>query len=289
MRRFWGGTAGILLALAAAMALTLPLPLGARLLDYNLAFLALAAGAAGAWPLLARRRFATMAMALAGAAATLTGFAMLYTKQFSYKDWLTWWHGVTSVAFTLAFLAHWLHNNPRLVGFARRLLAGDRAYGWPLAAAWLAVAGAFAWTWLSPEARARFTDANYLYLSSWAVFLGVAFAYGLWLAFRAPALRRRLARPAARNRARGLVDASLFLANWGALLTGFALLYFATPLRAGDLKYVSKWWHTATSVALLALLALHVGFNARLLAAHARRLDGAAPPPAGDAEPRAAP
>lgn len=274
MRRYWGGTAVVLVALAAAMAATLRTPVGNALWHYNAAFLATAAGGAAAWPLLRHRRFATMTMAYAGAAATATGFAMLYTKDFPHKDWVTWWHSVTSVAFLAAFLAHWLHNHPRLWDFARRLAGRERAYGALAALAWLGAAAAFAWTWLAPV-RASFTRENYLYLSTWAVFVGIAFTYGLWLASRVPAMRRRLADASHRNRARALVDWSLFAANWGALLTGFALLYFADALRGGDLKYVSKWWHTATSVALLAFLALHVGFNARLLAAHARRLDGA--------------
>lgn len=274
MRRFFAWLGGTVALLVLAMAATLPTRLGFDLWHYNAALALALAAALLAWPLLRARRFATMTMAFTGTAATATGFAMLYTKDFAYKEWLTWWHSVTSFGFTLAFLAHWLHNHPRLWSFTKRLAARDRGAGWPLAAAWLGVALAAAWTW-SPAMSRRFTRDNYLYLSSWAVFVGVACTYGVWLAFRWPALRDRLARSATRNRARALVDASLFLSNWGALLTGFALLYFAVPLRSGDLKYVSKWWHTATSVAFLSLVALHAGFNARLLAAHARRLDGA--------------
>jgi hypothetical protein len=273
MRRFWAWIGASLVALALAMAATTPTPLGAALWHYNAGFAVALAGAVAAWPLLRRRRFATMTMAFSGAVATATGFAMLYTKQFPFKEWITWWHSATSFALLLGFLVHWLHNNPRLVVFARRLLTSDRVVGYPFLGAWagIAVLGGLTWT---AGGRARFTSENYLYASSWAVLVGVAVPYGLWLAFRWPRLRARLAQTRARNRARSLVDTSLFLACWLALLTGFALLYVADLLRAGDLKYVSKWWHTATSVAFVALVVLHVGFNARLLAAHARRLDG---------------
>lgn len=273
MRRFVLGVACATTLLAAAMLATLPVPsFGAALWHHNAAFAALALGAAACAAQLRRRPVATLAMAFLGTAATVTGFAMLYTKQFAYKEWLTWWHTVTSVAFALAFLFHWSRNNPRLVDLARKLFA-PRAPGLAAAGAWTAVAAGALWTG-TPGGRARFTADNYLGLSSWTIVAGVAFAYGLWLAFRLPALRTRLARRAVREKTRGLVDTGLFLANWGMLLTGLALLWLATPLRAGDLKYVSKWWHTATSVLFLGLLALHVGFNARLLARHARTVSG---------------
>ena len=272
MRRFWALTAGATACLLLAMALTAPTRLGFAPWHANAAFLATLALVVPAWRLLQRRRVATLAMAFAGVAATLTGFAMLYTKDFPLKEWITWWHSVTSFALLLAFLVHWLHNAPRLNEFTRRLFARDRAAGTTLAAAWLVVLTAGAWTWLT-DARLAFTSGNYQLLASWAVLVGVAGTYGAWLAYRLPSLRARLASPAHRNRARALVDTSLWLSHWGALLTGFALLWFAEPLRAGPLKYVSKWWHTATSVAFLALVTLHVGFNARLLAAHARRVD----------------
>lgn len=272
MRRFWGWTLALALVLGLALALTLRAPLGFALWHYNASFAAALLAALLARRALERRRVATLAMAGTGVVATLTGFAMLYTKDFPYKEWLTWWHSFTSFALLLAFLVHWLHNHPRLSDFTKRLFARDRLAGAGLATAWLALAAFAAWTW-SPEVAPRFTRGNYLYLSSWAVLVGVALAYGAWLAYRLPALRRRLDRTAHRNAARAAVDTSLFLAHWGALLTGFALLYFAEPLRAGPLKYVSKWWHTAASVLFLALVALHVGFNARPLAAHARRVD----------------
>lgn len=276
VRRSWISTLVLALGLAVAMAATLGTPLGFSLVEYNVAFGALVASAAAAWGLLARRRFATLAMAYSGAVATITGFAMLYTVEFAYKEWLTWWHSATSFAFLLAFLVHWLHNRVRLWGLTRKLFASQRAPAILAAAAWTTIALLLAWSWLTP-ARLAFTRERYLAQASWAVLASVLLAYGIWWAFRIPTLRARLTVPALRNRARGLVDTSLFLANWGALLTGLALLYFADALRGGELKYVSKWWHTATSAAFLAFLALHVGFNARLLAAHARRVDGRGP------------
>ncbi|HEX2022815.1 MAG TPA: hypothetical protein VHH36_08870 [Candidatus Thermoplasmatota archaeon] len=270
MRRFWLALAAILSALGLAMAATIPTRLGFGLVEYNVAFLLSVLAVAASWPWWRQRRFATLSMAVSGAVATATGAAMLYTKDFPYKEWITWWHSWTSFVFALAFLVHWLHNHPRLWGFAKRLFAGERRAGVPLALAWIGLGAFFVWTGL-PGVREGFTRENYLHLASWAVLGGAALAYGAWLLFRLPAMRARLADVAPRNRLRALVDASLFLANWGALLTGFALLYFADFLRSGDLKYASKWWHTATSALLLALVAIHVGFNARVLAAHARR------------------
>lgn len=258
--------------LAVAMATTLPTTLGQALSHYNLSFLAALLLAAAGWRLLQRRRVATLSLAFSGVAATATGFAMLYTRQLPDKEWITWWHSFTSFALLLAFLVHWSHNQPRLGAFTRRLFRPALLPGLVVSAAWTGVLVAGALTW-SPALNARFTSANYLYLSSWAVLVGVGVPYGLWLAYRFPAMRARLADPDHRNRARALVDTSLFLAHWAALLTGFALLYFSDLLRGGDLKYVSKWWHTATSVAFLSLVALHVGFNARPLASHARRVD----------------
>lgn len=273
MRRFGWGALALSGAVALALAGTLLVPtLGLPLWHHNVAFLVLLVALAAAWTPLQRRRVATLAMAGSGILATATGFAMLYTVQFAYKEWITWWHTVTSVALLLTFLAHWLHNNPRLGIFTKRLLTRERAFGLAVVAAWVAVVVLFAWTWFT-DARGAFTAENYLYVASWTAWVGVAVPYGLWLAHRPPAMRARLGDPAERNRARALVDTSLFLAHWGALLTGFALLWFAETLRSGDLKYVSKWWHTATSVAFLGLVALHVGFNARPLAAHARRVD----------------
>ena len=272
MRRFWAWTVGLVALLAAAMAATLPTTLGVALSHYNASFLAALLLAAAGWRLLQRRRVATLAMALTGVAATLTGFAMLYTKQLPNKEWMTWWHSFTSFALVLAFLVHWYHNQPRLVQFTKQLFRPRAVAGVSLAAGWVGVLAAGALTW-GPGVNARFTSENYLYLSSWAVLVGVAVPYGLWLAYRLPPLRARLGERPHRNRARALVDTNLFLAHWAALLTGFALLYFADFLRGGDLKYVSKWWHTATSVAFLALVVLHVGFNARPLAAHARRVE----------------
>lgn len=272
MRRFWGRTAVLVAALGAAMLATLRTPLGSTLWHYNASFVAATLAALVARPLLRTRRGATLSMAFSAVVAVVTGFAMLYTRDFPYKDWITWWHSFTSFALVLTFLVHWLHNRTRLWDLVRRPFGAPRAAGALVLAAWLGLVALGVWS-VGAEARTRFTRENYLYLSSWAVLVGVVVAYGGWLVYRLPAMRARLDRTAHRNRVRGLVDGSLFLSHWGALLTGLALLWFADFLRGeSGLKYVSKWWHTATSVAFLAVVTLHVGFNARLLAAHARRV-----------------
>jgi len=271
--RFWLLLGGVTAFLGLAMGLTLALPtLGFPLWHYNVAFGVSLLAAALGWPLLRQRRAASYTMLLTGTVATVTGFVMLYSKDFPYKEWITWWHSVTSFLFLLAFLAHWLLNHARLKDFTTRLLTRERAVGIPAATAWVVLFGLGVWTAL-PDVRAQFTRDNYLYLASWAIFAGVTFTYGLWLLYRVPAMRARLQAPAHRTKARSLVDTGLWLANWGALLTGFALLYFSDFLRAGTFKYVSKWWHTATSVLFLGLVALHIGFNAKLLKAHARRIE----------------
>lgn len=270
MRRFaaWAGAlgAGTLLVMLA----TLLAPVGASAWHYNASFVGIIVIALAATPLLKRRRVATLTMAFSGILATVTGFAMLYTKQFAYKEWITWWHSVTSFVLLVAFVAHWLHNQTRFWDLARRLFGGA---GLGLAVVWGAILAFAAWSGL-PEGRAGFTSENYLVVSSWTILACVAGAYGVWLAYRLPALQRRVEDSAHRNRLRGLVDVSLFLAHWGALVSGLALVWFADFLRGDSgFKYVSKWWHTGTSALFLAILAIHIGFNARFLAAHARRVD----------------
>lgn len=277
MRRFWWGSLALTALLTLSMALTTSSRVGFALWHYTLAFVATFLLSAALWPLLRSRRITTLLMAFSGIPAVATGFAMLYTKQFPLKEWVTWWHSVTSFALVLAFLVHWFHNHARLNEFTRRLLTRDRRAGLPAAAMWALALGVGAFTW-APGWRERFTSENYLLLASWAVLVAITFTYGLWLVFRWPRLHERLREPRFRNLSRSLVDTGLWLAHWLVIVTGFALVYFAEPLRAGPLKYVSKWWHTATSVAFLALVTLHIGFNARLLAAHARRVDAALRP-----------
>lgn len=254
------------------MALTTATEVGTPMWHYHASLAAVILAGLLAWPLLARRRIATLLMLFTGVPATATGFVMLYTREFPFKEWITWWHCVTSFGLALAFVVHWIHNHPRLWVFARRLLQRDRAPGALLTGAWLGVALAGAITWGTGASEA-FHRANYRYLASWAILVGVAGTYGAWLLFRVPRLRERLARTEPRNRARAAVDTSLFLAHWLAILTGFILLYVPTLLETNGIRYVGKWWHTATSVAFLSLVTLHVGFNARLLGAHARRVD----------------
>jgi hypothetical protein len=258
--------------LGAAMVLTLGTRIGVPMWHYHVSLLGVFVAAAVGWPFLKRRRVATIAMLYTGVPAVATGFVMLYTREFGYKEWITWWHCVTSFALMVAFLAHWLHNHPRLWGFTRRLFTKRRIPGLVLGATWAGVFLAALLTWGS-EASDAIHRENYRFLASWAILVGVGGSYGAWLLYRFPAMRARLARAEHRNRARALIDTSLFLAHWGAIVTGFVLLYAPLWLEMNGIRYVGKWWHTATSVAFLALVTLHVGFNARLLAAHARRMD----------------
>ena len=253
------------------MAATWNTSVGFPLWHYNVSLLVVGLLAFPLWPLLQRRRVVTLGMAYGGALATLTGFVMLYTKEFARKEWLTWWHSVTSFVFLGLFLVHWAHNQPRLSQFTRKVARG-LPQGAAAGSAWTAgiVLGVFAW---SPDGRGLFTRENYILVSTWTIWWGIALTWGIWLWHRRDAWRARLARPAYRNTARALVDTSLFLACWGALITGFLLLYLPAWFDASGLKYVSKWSHTATSVLLLMFVALHIGFNARLVQAHATRVD----------------
>lgn len=272
MRRFWSWSAALTGVLVLAMALTTATDIGTPMWHYHASLAAVILVGLLAWPLLKRRRIATLLMIFTGVPAVATGFVMLYTREFPFKEWITWWHCVTSFGLALAFIVHWFHNHPRLWAFARRLFERDRAPGALVAGAWLGVALAGALTWGTGASEA-FHRGNYRYLASWAILVGVAGTYGAWLLYRVPRLRARLARTEPRNRARAVVDTSLFLAHWLAILTGFILLYVPTLLETNGIRYVGKWWHTATSVAFLGLVTLHVGFNARLLGAHARRVD----------------
>ncbi len=276
VRRFALLAVGVAFATMAGAALTAGTALGVPMRDYNIAFGLMAIATLAAWPLLKRRRVTTMLILYTGILATATGFLLLYLKDDlksgGLKDWMKWWHSATSVALLFAFFIHWLHNNPRLVGFTKRLFTRDWRAGFPVLAVWIGSLAIGAATWTA-TGRLRFTEENYLAISSWAIFLGVGIPYGLWLAFRAPTMRARLRDPDVRNRTRALIDTSLFLACWLAMLTGFALLYFKDFLHGNGFKYVSKWWHTSTSVLFVAFVVLHIGFNARLVAAHARRMD----------------
>lgn len=279
MRRFWALTLVLLLAAVLAMAATVATPLGTPLWHYNVSLVALALLALPALPLLKRRRVATLAMGYTGLLATVTGFVMLYTKQLPNKEWMTWWHSVTSFAFLGFFLIHWWNNQPRLANFTRRL-ANARPQGPAAATAWTAgiLLGI---TTATPDGRALFTTHNYLLLSTWVVWITIALTWGAWLWYRREAPHARLQQPRHRATARALVDTSLFLVCWLSILTGFLLLYLKPWLLDNGFKYASKWWHSATSILLLGLLALHIGFNARLLRAHANRVDGEMAGPRG--------
>jgi hypothetical protein len=257
------------LALAALLAATAGTEVGTSRLHHDLAYAGLALAALLALPLLRRRRVTTLLLASCGSWCLLTGLWLVYvTPSEGGGRWMSWWHGVTGVAFLLAFLAHWARNHPRLVGLSKRL--GQRAA--PLAAvllAWALLLAAGWASWATPL-RALFDDGLFLLLST-AALSGVAVAaMGAGLVLTSRRLRPVLERTDARNRLRGAVDASLLGMTWLAALTGFPLLYLGRALRGADAYWLVTGWHVVLGALLVGLAAFHVAFNRRPLAAHAR-------------------
>ena len=255
-------------ALAALVGATFGSSLGRARWHDEAAYAALVLAAAACLPLLRHRRFATLVMASAGAWSALTGVWLVYvTPVCGAGRWMTWWHGATSVAFALAFLAHWARNNARLVALARRV-AERPALLAATAGAW-GVLALLAWASWGTPLRVVFADAYFAPVSTLGLGLAAALvAYG-GLAATSRGMRRRLAEPAFRNRLRGAVDASLLAVTWLVALTGFPLAYLARPLRDADAYWLVACWHVLTGALLLALVAFHAGFNARPLQAHA--------------------
>lgn len=252
----------------AAVALGVLATTRERLPDATLAYVALALAAAFAWPRLRRRRLTTLLLASAGAWSTFTGILLVYVVPALPQGGraLRWWHAVTSTAMLLAFLAHWARNSTRLVGLAQKLRSSQALFAITLAA-WGALALA-ALSSLRPPARALFDDGTLGLLTAGALGLaGAGVLYGAAYA-TSPGGGPRIAR--ARDRIRGAVDASLLAAMWLATLTGFPLQYLARPLRAADAYWLLTGWHVLASVLLLGLVAGHVAFNRKPLAAHAR-------------------
>lgn len=236
---------------------------------HDLAYALLALAAVAAWPLLRRRRLTTLLLASLGAWSTLTGLFLVYvTPGVGHGRWMDWWHGATSVGFTLAFLAHWMRNQPRLGSLARRLAARPPVL-LALGGAWTLLALLAFASW-RPPLDALFSDRLFLELSSLAF---VATAVGLLvvaLVATGRAARVRLARPEVRNPLRGAVDLSLLALTWTVALTGFALLYFARDLRLAGAYWPVAAWHVVASALLLGLVATHATFNGRPLRAHLR-------------------
>lgn len=270
-------------ATALAVWATLAFSIGVGMLEYNLSFLLLSVLGVACWPLLLRRRVASLGLAVAGTAAILTGFWLLYWKEdlkaSGLKDFAKFWHSVTSYALIPFFAAHFVRNWPRLKDLSSRVGAWRVATG-AYAGGWvgLLVFGVVSWT---PDWRARFTEENYIWTVQWSWLVVIALAYGAWLGGRALVrMRPDLRAVLTRNRRRGLVDLTLFATFVLAMATGFALLYMKDFLHGNGYKYVSKFWHSATSVAFTAAVVLHVGANVWALVAHARRarreLDGRA-------------
>lgn len=220
---------------------------------------ALALTAVALLPLWRRRRFTTLVLASAGSWSMLTGIFLVYASpRLPGGRWMTWWHEMTSVAFALAFLAHWARNNPRLLSLARRM-AERRAVLLAFAAAWSALA---LFAGASVLARSTFIERDHDLWADLALGASALLALGALFAGRAA--------EAWRNPARGAVDASLLALMWLATLTGFALQYLSGPLRAQGGFWLATAWHVGLSGLLLALLFAHAAFNARPLASHAR-------------------
>ena len=229
---------------------------------------------------------ATLGLAVLGTAAILTGFWLLYwkdpLKEAGLKDFAKFWHSVASYAMIPFFAAHFARNWPRFSDMSARVGAWRVAAG-AYAGGWLGLGlfGVVSWTsgW-----KVRFTDANYFGWVAWTWLVVVAFVYFAWLGAKALARWRPALREAfTRTRRRALVDLTLLGTFALAMLTGFALLYMKGFLHGNGFKYVSKFWHTSTSIAFTAAVVLHVGANVLALRAHARRaraeLDAAAPEP----------
>ncbi|HWH08070.1 MAG TPA: hypothetical protein VNX21_02655 [Candidatus Thermoplasmatota archaeon] len=257
------------LALAAAMLATWPTRVGEARWHDDLAYATLVLAAAASVRLLRRRRVTTLLLASAGAWSALTGLWLVYaTPWVGHGRWMTWWHGVTSVAFALAFLAHWARNSPRLVDLARRLAARRAALAATLGA-WAALALLAVASWRAPL-RAVFDDRYFAHVSTLALGLAAVLALYAGLVLTSRAVRPRLQDPAFRGPLRGAVDVSLLATAWLVTLTGLPLLYLARPLRAADAYWPVACWHVVTGALLLGLVAVHVGFNARPLRAHVR-------------------
>ncbi|HVM45378.1 MAG TPA: hypothetical protein VM582_05530 [Candidatus Thermoplasmatota archaeon] len=254
------------LALALAIALTYGTALGrARWHDVG-AYVALVAIGSLALPLL-HRRPVTLLLASAGAWSALTGLFLVYVSPWIPGGrWMTWWHGATSVAFLLAFVAHWARNQPRLLTLARRL-AQRRAAAALVLGAWLAL-GVATLASYGREARAAFTERTYDVAADVALWAAAALLGLALVLARTPRVRALLA-TRARDRMRGATDASLLLAMWLAAGSGFALLA-GRALREAGAFWITVAWHVAWSALLLALVGAHAAFNARPLAAHAR-------------------
>lgn len=275
MRRsvLWGGVA--FLAAALLVLLTLRHGIGVGMAEYNLTFLGLTVAGVAAWPLLLRRRVASLGLATMGTAAILTGFWLLYWKDElkadGLKDFAKFWHSVTSYALIPFFAAHFARNSPRFGDLTRgvtvrRVAAGAYAGGW----AGLLTFGVVSWF---PAWRIRFTDENYLLWAAWTWLVVIALVYFAWLGAKlAVRLRPRLAAFFTRALRRGLVDVTLLASFVLAMGTGFVLLYMKAFLHGNGYKYVSKYWHTSTSIVFTVAVVLHVGANIMALRAHARRV-----------------
>lgn len=256
-------------ALAVAVWATQASEVGSRRWHHDLAYAGLVLACLSCVRLLRRRRVTTLLLASLGAWSLLTGLFLVYvTPEVGRGRWMSWWHGATSMGFALAFLAHWARNNARLIQLARRLSESSRAWGL-VAGAWIAV-GLLAVASVASPLSALFTDRRFWDLSTLTFLLVLAALVGAALIGTDRAFRRRLAQAPFRNRLRGAVDVSLLAMAWLAILTGFPLLYFARDLRAADAYWLVAGWHVVASALLVGLVAVHVGFNARPLRAHAR-------------------
>lgn len=237
---------------------------------HTLAYALLGVATLAAWPLLRRRRLTTLLLASFGAWSLLTGLWLVYvTPGFGRGRWMGGWHGVTSVAFLLAFLAHWARNNARLVGLAKRLAARPApllAFG----AAWglVALLGLASWR---TGLRELFSDRFFVELSTLSFVLTLVLLVHAALVLTGRRMRERMDEPAFRNGLRGALDVSLLAMTWLAALSGFPLLYLSRDLRAAEAYWWLAAWHVVASALLVGLALAHASLNARPLRAHVTR------------------
>ena len=236
--------------------------------DATSAYALLGLATAIAWPLLRRRKLTTLLLASTGAWTMLTGFLLVYLAPGLPQGGgaRRWWHAVTGIGMLLAFLAHWARNARRLRDLLRKLLArrallAGATGGWIL----LVLLAIASWR---PPLRALFDDTGLFALTTGSTVVAATVVLYAGAYATTPGRRRTTD---GRDRARGAVDVSLLGAMWLATLTAFPIQYATRSLRAVDAYWFLVGWHVVVSVILVALVAFHIGFNARPLASHALR------------------
>lgn len=253
---------GLSLAQVALLAATLRVPgLGAETWHHIASLAAVLAVAAILHDRFrSSRRFLALGVLATSVLAAGSGFYLIYWKAGlrvdEIQDWAVFWHIVWSWFVAVFAAQHTWINRRSYAHFLRRSVA-TRPRALLHGLGYLLLAAALVYTW-SPQGRVLFTNENYvpLTLRTWAL-LGVP-TYGGWLYLR---WRERRdpgwAEAAFGSRGlRGLVDLLLVPAAALAVLSGFPLL-FDGPFDPRGLKYTSKYWHVATSIAFTVLFVVH--------------------------------